>query len=45
MVEDHKRHEGIHDDKDAEIKVGSIMYSGQEGKDRKVNNKKKSAFA
>lgn len=36
MVEDHKRHEGIHYGKDAEIKDGSIMYSGPEWKDRKV---------
>jgi hypothetical protein len=39
MVESHKRQEGILSGKDAGIKVGSIMYSGQEGKDRKVNNK------
>lgn len=36
MVEDHKRHEGILSGKDTGIKVGSIMYSGLEWKDRKV---------
>jgi hypothetical protein len=36
MGEDHKRHEGILSGKDAEIKDGSIIYSGLEWKDRKV---------